>query len=58
MYNHLYKWGVKVEGGCSRDGVEMLPNSSVELGGEEVLHQGYGNVSSIATGSAPRNLGG
>lgn len=36
MYDHLYKLLVKVEGGGSRDGVEVFADISVEFEGGEV----------------------
>jgi hypothetical protein len=58
MNHYLSGGGVEVEGDSSRNSVEMLPYSSIKLGGEEVFHQSDGHISSITTGSATRNLGG
>jgi hypothetical protein len=58
MYNHLHNGGVQVEGDSSRDGIEMLPNLCIELGSEEVFHQGNGHVPSVATSRETRNLDG
>ncbi len=50
MYNHLHNGGVEVEGDGSWDNVEILTHFGIALSGEEVLHQGDGQVTSIATG--------
>jgi len=58
MYDDLYYGVIKVEGDCSRNGVEVLADSSIKFRGKEVFHQGDGHISSITTGSATRHLGG